>query len=60
MSLDKATILAREMGRCPDRFWYQLNGRSAQENYAEQVNKRNQKEGEVSFAIVIESKVNTK
>lgn len=58
--MDQTTLLARQLGKSPNRFWYQLNGRSAQENYAEQVNKRNQKEDEVSLAIVIESKVNTK
>lgn len=34
--LDKTTILSRQMGTLPDWIWYQLNGKTAQENYAEQ------------------------
>ena len=30
------TKLAYERGMLPDRYWYQLNGKSAQENYIEQ------------------------
>jgi len=29
-------IYARKRGLVPDWAWYQLNGKSAQENYAEQ------------------------
>lgn len=36
MKPDKTTLLSRERGTLPDKFWYQLNGKSAQENYQEQ------------------------
>lgn len=31
-----STIYARSSGKLPDRYWYQLNGKAAQENYMEQ------------------------
>ena len=33
MQPDQSTLLSRQRGTLPDKFWYQLNGRSAQENY---------------------------
>ena len=36
MKADKSTLLSRERGTLPDRYWYQLNEKSAQENYVEQ------------------------
>ena len=33
---DKSTLLSRERGTLPDKFWFQMNGQSAQENYMEQ------------------------
>ena len=36
MQPDKSTLLSRAQGTLPDKFWYQLNGKSAQENYMEQ------------------------
>lgn len=36
MKPDQSTIIARQLGSLPDRYWYQLNGKSAQENYTEQ------------------------
>ena len=36
-------IRAREMGKVPDRIWYQVNGKSAQENFAEIMNERSRK-----------------
>ena len=36
MQTDKTTLLSRQRGTLPDRYWYQLNGKSAQENYMEQ------------------------
>lgn len=36
MTPDKTTILSRQRDMLPDRYWYQLNGRSAAENYADQ------------------------
>ena len=34
--MDITTKLAYQQGMLPDRYWYQLNGRSATENYIEQ------------------------
>lgn len=34
--MDLSTKFARTNGMLPDRFWNQLNGASAQENYTEQ------------------------
>lgn len=39
-------IRAREMGKVPDRIWYQVNGKSAQENFAEIMNERSRKSRE--------------
>ena len=36
MQPDQNTLLSRQRGTLPDKFWYQLNGKSAQENYIEQ------------------------
>lgn len=40
--MKKTTFLerARQRGKCPDRYYYQLNGKSAQQNYAEQKKKK--------------------
>ena len=34
--MDLSTKLSYQNGTLPDRYWYQLNGRSATENYIEQ------------------------
>ena len=39
-------IRAREMGKVPDRIWYQVNGKSAQENFAEIMNECSRKSRE--------------
>ena len=36
MKLDKSTLMSREQGKLPDRYWYQFDGKSAQEKYTEQ------------------------
>ena len=36
MKPDKSTLMSREQGKLPDRYWYQFDGKSAQENYMEQ------------------------
>lgn len=36
MNLDRTSALARERGNLPNRYYYQLNGKSPQENYIEQ------------------------
>lgn len=33
--MDLTTKLSYQQGKLPDRYWYQLNGRSATENYIE-------------------------
>ena len=35
---DQSTLLARQLGMLPDMYWYQLNGKSAEENWREQYN----------------------
>ena len=34
--MDLSTYLSYQRGTLPSRYWYQLNGRSAAENYMEQ------------------------
>ena len=36
MQQDQTTLLSRERGTLPDRYWNQLNGKSATENWKEQ------------------------
>lgn len=36
MQPDQTTLLSRERGTLPDKFWYQMNGKSAVENLKEQ------------------------
>mgnify|MGYP006864433170 FL=1 len=36
MQPDQSTLLSRQRGTLPDKFWYQLNGKSVEENYMEQ------------------------
>ena len=36
MQPDQSTLLSRHRDTLPDKFWYQLNGKSAEENYMEQ------------------------
>ena len=36
MQPDQTTLLSRQQGSLPDKYWYQLNGKSAQENFQEQ------------------------
>lgn len=34
--LPNTTVLSRQRGMLPDRYWYQSNGKTATENYANQ------------------------
>ncbi|MBQ7767382.1 MAG: hypothetical protein IJ403_00685 [Oscillospiraceae bacterium] len=34
--MDLSTYLSYQQGTLPSRYWYQLNGKSATENYTEQ------------------------
>lgn len=36
MNTNLITALSRQRGTLPDRYWYQLNGKTAAENYADQ------------------------
>jgi len=36
MQIDQSTLLSREHGSLPDKYWAQLNGKPASENYQEQ------------------------
>lgn len=54
--MDISTKLAYQQGVLPDRYWYQLNGRSATENYIEQRFEEQDDEEEV----VIRSEVKVK
>ena len=36
MKQDQTALLSRERGTLPDRYWNQLNGKSATENWKEQ------------------------
>ena len=33
MQPDQSTLLSRQRGTLPDKFWYQLNGKSVEEYY---------------------------
>lgn len=59
MQPDQNTLLSRQRGTLPDRFWYQLNGGSAQENYQEQKEKMcaDLTENDDEFYIVSEVKL---
>ena len=59
--MNNSTLLARQFGQCPDRFWYQLNDQSAQDNYNEQLgNRQEQSDDKEGYTLIVESKVNTK
>ena len=51
--------IARQRGKCPDRYYYQLNGKSAQENYNEIILER-QQQFEDETKILIKSEVKVK
>ena len=58
---DKTTILSRERGTLPDWAWYQLNGKTAQENYAEQkAALRSEEDENEEYTLVFESEVKQK
>lgn len=59
--MDLSTKFARANGMLPDRFWNQLNGASAQENYTEQREKMveqlsAEENAEVNFTVKFERK----
>ena len=54
--MDITTKLSYVQGKLPDRYWYQLNGRSATENYIEQRLETPDEEEEV----IIRSEVSVK
>ena len=60
MQLDQTTLLSRERGTLPDRYWNQLNGKSAIENWKEQreqILSKLEEDDSDSFRIVSEVKI---
>ena len=60
MQQDQTTLLSRERGTLPDRYWNQLNGKSAMENWKEQreqIHSELEEEDSDSFRIVSEVKI---
>jgi hypothetical protein len=60
MQQDQTTLLSRERGTLPDRYWNQLNGKSAIENWKEQreqILSELEEEDSDSFRIVSEVKI---
>ena len=57
--MDINTKIAYQRGQIPDRYWYQLNGKSAQENYNEIILVR-QRQFEDETEIIIRSEVKVK
>ena len=60
MKHDQTTLLSRERGTLPDRYWNQLNGKSAMENrkeQREQILSELEEEDSDSFRIVSEVKI---
>ena len=60
MKYDQTTLLSRERGTLPDRYWNQLNGKSAMENWKEQreqILSELEEEDSDSFRIVSEVKI---
>ena len=60
MKADATTLLSRQRGTLPDMFWYQMNGKSAQENYCEQLEKIRADLAEGDEEIYITSEVKIK
>ena len=58
--MDLMTKLSYERGTLPDRFWYQLNGKSAQENYREIILKRQRALAEEEDELVVRCEVKVK
>ncbi len=54
--MDMGTKIAYQRGWIPDRYWYQLNGRSATENYIEQ----RLESRDVEEEVIIRSEVTVK
>ena len=60
MQQDQTTLLSRERGTLPDRYWNQLNGKSAMENWKEQreqILSELEEDDSDSFRIVSEVKI---
>jgi hypothetical protein len=60
MKHDQTTLLSRERGTLPDRYWNQLNGKSAMENWKEQreqILSKLEEDDSDSFRIVSEVKI---
>ena len=60
MKQDQTTLLSRDRGTLPDRYWNQLNGKSAMENWKEQreqILSELEEDDSDSFRIVSEVKI---
>ena len=60
MKQDQTTLLSRGRGTLPDRYWNQLNGKSAMENWKEQreqILSELEEDDSDSFRIVSEVKI---
>ena len=60
MKHDQTTLLSRDRGTLPDRYWNQLNGKSAMENWKEQreqILSELEEDDSDSFRIVSEVKI---
>ena len=55
MNANYITLLSRQRGMLPDRYWYQLNGKFAAENYVDQ-----KQAAEDSEELIITSEVKIK
>lgn len=62
--MDFMTQYARDCGKLPDRYWYQLNGQTVQQNFAEQRQKIYESlaepEDSEETMILFQSEVNVK
>ncbi len=62
----KSVELYHDMGWMPDRYYYQLNGKSAQENYMDWRNKQqaiwqeDSSDGDDDFQVKVQSEVKVK
>lgn len=61
--MNKTTKISREKGTLPDKYWNQLNGESAQKNYADQKKKIQENlkdDSESNTQVVIKSEIKVK
>ena len=58
--IDTMTLYSRQRGTLPDRYWNQLNGRTAMENYndfkSSQIQNREPEEPELHIRVEVKKK----